>query len=61
MKKQTLETGVFTMGQGAGSRVETRRFQAMGQLDWIQLVQPAPHHTLSCTYGTPCFSQIASA
>jgi hypothetical protein len=32
----------FAMGQGAGSRVATRRFQAVGQLttDLKQLVQP---------------------
>jgi hypothetical protein len=43
---------VFTMGQGAGSRVGTRRFQAMGH-DWIpELVQiptevAARHHDVA--------------
>jgi hypothetical protein len=42
-KKQSLCKRFFTMGQGAGSRVETRRFRTlMGQLDLTTCT--APHH-----------------
>jgi hypothetical protein len=44
---QLLESNVcnrvFTMGQGAGSRIETRRFQAMGQ---TALDLYSPHHVV---------------
>jgi hypothetical protein len=38
---------VFTMGQGAGSRVATRRFQAPGSTGFATCTQPPPHEALS--------------
>jgi hypothetical protein len=43
------------MGQGAGSRVGTGRFQAMGQLD-AQLVQP-PHRSAPVEGGAAVVRQ----
>jgi hypothetical protein len=48
---------VFTMGQGAGSKAGTGRFQAMGQM--LDLTGTGPHHGRA-SYSSSRLSSIVS-